>query len=64
MSGKKILVTGATGFIGRYVVESLLDAGYTVVATSAHAEKARLEPWFDRVSYVPFDLAAFDAATD
>ena len=30
---KKILVTGAGGYIGRYVVKSLLDLGYGVIAS-------------------------------
>jgi dihydroflavonol-4-reductase len=32
MSKKKVLVTGATGFIGRHAVEALLAAGYAVRA--------------------------------
>ena len=32
MSKKKVLVTGATGFIGRHAVEALLSAGYAVRA--------------------------------
>lgn len=54
---KKVLVTGATGFIGRYVVEALLSAGQIVIATSAHEDKARTMPWFADVRYIPFNLA-------
>lgn len=61
---KRILVTGATGFIGKYVVEQLLHEGVSVIATSAHPGKAKGEPWFSRVRYIPFDLAGVDAATD
>ena len=61
---RKILVTGATGFIGQYVVDRLLSEGHTVIATSAHEEHARPLPWFDRVRYIPFDLANFDPAVD
>ncbi|HWK05335.1 MAG TPA: NAD(P)-dependent oxidoreductase [Puia sp.] len=62
---QKILVTGATGFIGNYVVRELLDAGYRVVASSSHAERARAQPWFGKVDhYIPFDLGNFDPATD
>jgi nucleoside-diphosphate-sugar epimerase len=61
---KKILVTGASGFIGRYVVESLLEEGVEVIATSANVEKAGQLPWFSRVRYIPFDLITFDPAVD
>lgn len=61
---RKILVTGATGFIGQYVVDRLLSEGHVVIATSAHEEHARQLPWFDRVRYIPFDLADFDPAVD
>jgi UDP-glucose 4-epimerase len=29
----KALVTGGTGLVGRYIVETLLDAGYEVTVT-------------------------------
>ncbi|MCK7555869.1 NAD(P)-dependent oxidoreductase [Chitinophaga sedimenti] len=61
---KKALVTGATGFIGQYVVEQLLANGYEVIATSAGAEKAASMAWFNRVQYVPFRLEEFDPAVD
>lgn len=57
---KKILVTGATGFIGQYVIEALLDKGYSVVASSYNKEKASAMSWFPRVDYIPFDLAGYD----
>jgi dTDP-6-deoxy-L-talose 4-dehydrogenase (NAD+) len=57
---KKILVTGSTGFIGRYVTNLLLDKGYHVIATSSDMKKARQADWFNRVSYVELDLASFD----
>ena len=31
---KKILVTGAGGYIGRHVVKALLDAGQEVIAST------------------------------
>ncbi|MEO8405990.1 MAG: NAD-dependent epimerase/dehydratase family protein [Chitinophagaceae bacterium] len=53
---KKILVTGATGFIGHYVINELLGKGYSVVATSRTEQRAEQCDWFDKVHYVPFDL--------
>lgn len=53
----KVLVTGATGFIGRYVVPELLSRGARVVASSRSAEEARKCSWFPQVEYVPFDIS-------
>jgi nucleoside-diphosphate-sugar epimerase len=55
---KKILVTGATGFIGNYVIRELLNKNHQVIATSSSAEKARQQSWYDKVNYLPFNLAA------
>jgi nucleoside-diphosphate-sugar epimerase len=56
---KKILVTGATGFIGNYLVPQLLELGHTVIATSASQEKAAGRTWFPNVEYIPFRLEDF-----
>jgi nucleoside-diphosphate-sugar epimerase len=57
---KKVLVTGATGFIGNYVVNELLRRSFTVIATSLNEEKAKKFSWFAEVKYIPFDLGNFD----
>ncbi|MEP7319341.1 MAG: NAD(P)-dependent oxidoreductase [Panacibacter sp.] len=59
---KKILVTGATGFIGNHVVQELLKNNFTVIATSAHEQKAKQYSWFNKVNYIPFKLEDFDNA--
>jgi nucleoside-diphosphate-sugar epimerase len=64
MSGKRILVTGATGFIGRYVVEELLNRGCQVIASSVNARNAEQFSWYSRVQYISFDLSDFDAAVN
>lgn len=61
---QKVLVTGATGFIGNYVVQELLNKGFTVIATSSWAEKAKKADWFDNVTYVPLDINSFDDSTN
>ncbi len=61
---KKILVTGATGFIGSYVIPELIKAGHTVVATSSSEQKAKEKSWFPQVQYIPFDLKQFDAGVN
>ncbi len=52
----RLLVTGATGFIGNYVVRELLKQGYQVITTSKNSEKARMHEWFSQVEYIPYDL--------
>lgn len=61
---KHVLVTGATGFIGNYVIEELLKRGCRVTATSANAEKARSFAWFTSVQYIPFRLNDFNASAN
>lgn len=57
---KKVLVTGATGFIGNHVIHSLLKRGVQVIASSSNPEKAITASWFSEVTYIPFDLKHFD----
>ena len=52
----KVLVTGATGFVGRYVVGELLSRGCDVIASSTNMVKAQLHGWFDKVEYIRCDL--------
>jgi dTDP-6-deoxy-L-talose 4-dehydrogenase (NAD+) len=61
---KKILVTGATGFIGNYVVQELLKHNYSVIATSADGQKAKQSSWFDQATYIPFDFSQFEQSAD
>lgn len=53
---KRILVTGANGFVGNHVVAELLNQNYEVIATSRNPEKAELCKWYPQVSYIPCDL--------
>ncbi|MEO6329142.1 MAG: NAD(P)-dependent oxidoreductase [Ginsengibacter sp.] len=61
---KKILITGATGFIGNYVIKELLAHNCQIIATSYNEEKAKAASWFSAVKYFPFDLKTFDNETD
>ncbi|UEG49050.1 NAD-dependent epimerase/dehydratase family protein [Ferruginibacter lapsinanis] len=57
---EKILVTGATGFVGNYVITELLKLNCKVIATSTSVEKATSFEWFQKVTFVPFNLNEFD----
>ncbi len=57
-------MTGATGFIGNYVIQELLATNCEVIATSSNQDKAKTAPWFPKVRYIPFDLQAFNASSN
>ena len=50
----KVLVTGATGYIGNYVVRKLLDLNHEVVATGIETSIDHI-PWKSEVEYIQFD---------
>ncbi|MET4186702.1 nucleoside-diphosphate-sugar epimerase [Bradyrhizobium sp. JR7.2] len=52
----KVLVTGATGFVGRHVVSALLAKGHSVAAVARDANKARSLLWFEHVEFIACDL--------
>lgn len=61
---RRVLVTGATGFIGQHVTRELVASGYKVIATSVSEEKAKIFDWYPRVTYIPFDLRDFSTKAD
>lgn len=56
----KVLVTGATGFIGNYVVKELLKNNHLVIATSVNKEKAKTFSWYNEVEYLPLNLSQIE----
>ena len=55
----KILVTGATGFLGKYVIEELLDHDYSIVAFGRN-EKVGKALESERVQFVKGDLSSIE----
>jgi len=51
-----VLVTGASGFVGRHLVSALLARGHRVRAVARNVEAARAMPWFDQVEFVGADI--------
>ncbi len=57
----RVLVTGATGYIGGRLVPALLEAGHDVRCLTRDPKKLDQDPWRDQVEVVPGDV--LDAAT-
>jgi uncharacterized protein YbjT (DUF2867 family) len=63
----RVLVLGASGYIGGRLVPRLLEAGYRVRVLARSAGRIRALPWSDRVEILTGDAAdpdAMDAASD
>lgn len=60
----KVLVTGATGFIGSYVIQKLLNLNYEVIASSRNKLSAENFDWYPKVTYLPLDLSTQDVRID
>ncbi|WP_339453682.1 NAD-dependent epimerase/dehydratase family protein [Pseudomonas sp. EA_5y_Pfl2_R50] len=56
----KVLVTGATGFVGRHLVAALLARGCEIRAVARNAETAQGMPWINDVEFVSADIHAPD----
>jgi nucleoside-diphosphate-sugar epimerase len=52
----RVLVTGATGFIGTYVVQQLLNREHEVIAVARDEKKAATLSWYPRVKFVACDI--------
>lgn len=52
----KVLVTGASGFVGQHIIPQLLERGHAVTAVARDEAKARDFIWFDRVRFIACDI--------
>ena len=52
----KVLVTGATGFIGKHAISELLKYDMKIIATARNIDKAKKNNWFDKVRFLECDL--------
>ncbi len=52
----KVLVTGATGFIGNYVINELLKSNVEVITSSRNIKKAKTFSWYKHTNFVEFDI--------
>jgi uncharacterized protein YbjT (DUF2867 family) len=62
-SNTRCLVTGATGYIGGYLVPVLLEQGHTVRALARNPDKLNDAPWRERVEVARGDLGDPDSLT-
>ncbi|MEO8019595.1 MAG: NAD(P)-dependent oxidoreductase [Pseudomonadota bacterium] len=54
----RIVVTGASGFVGRHVVRALLARGHAITAVGRNVEHAAVHDWFAQVRFVTADVHA------
>lgn len=52
----KILVTGATGFIGNYIIRELLNHEFDIIASGIESKSNIYSDWSEEVTYIQADL--------
>ena len=62
--GLRVLVTGATGYVGSRLIPTLLDDGHTVLAATRHEGALDEYPWGPHVEARAFDIEDDDLVAD
>jgi putative NADH-flavin reductase len=52
---KKVCIVGASGKLGRYMVQHALDRGYEVVGVCREESVSKLDAFEERITIVPGD---------
>jgi len=60
--GTRVAITGAGGFVGSHLAQTLQELGARVVALDVVNPSERLDDFSGGIEYVPFDLLRVDAA--
>lgn len=60
MNKAKVLVTGATGYVGTRLAPLLLERGYQVRGAGRSVERIRQRPWAEHPALEPVAMDAFD----
>lgn len=63
-TGRRCLVTGATGYIGGHLIPELLNRGHAVRALARKPDKLRDAPWRDHIEVAKGDLDDADSLTE
>lgn len=53
----KILVTGASGFLGNHLIQTLVTRGLDVVATCTNEAHVALKPWRNQITFKPYTIS-------
>ena len=53
---KKVIVTGATGFIGQNLIPHLIKEGYEITAISRTPQQAKVFDWYTKVNFIQKDI--------
>ena len=62
LSSVRVLVTGATGYVGSRLVTALLEAGHEVLAATRDPARLTRFGWYDDVTVVKLDASDADSA--